>query len=73
MTTTMMHRVIGPCIAIALLFLIITACGETETEPAAPASQPAAAVATQQPACRTCCRSRRGYANSCNPGDGSHE
>jgi len=50
MNTTMMHRVIGPCIAIALLFLIITACGEAEEEAAAPASQPAAAVATQQPA-----------------------
>ena len=50
MNTTMMHRVIAPCIAIALLFLIVAACGETETEPATSASQPAAAVATQQPA-----------------------
>ena len=49
MTTKMMRRIVSPCIAIALLFLLITACGETETEPAAPASQPAAAVATQQP------------------------
>ena len=49
MTTRMMRRIISPCIAIALLFLLITACGETETEPTAPASQPAAAVATQQP------------------------
>ncbi len=50
MTTKMMHRVVVPCIAISLLFLIIAACGETETEPAAPASEPAAVVATQQPA-----------------------
>ena len=50
MNSTMMHRVVGPCIAVALLFLVITACGEAETEPAVSQAQPAAAVATQQPA-----------------------
>ena len=50
MNSTMMHRVVGPCIAVALLFLIIAACGEAETEPAVSQAQPAAAVATQQPA-----------------------
>ncbi len=50
MNSTMMHRVVGPCIAVALLFLIIAACGETETEPAVSQAQPAATVASQQPA-----------------------
>ena len=50
MTTKMMRRIISPCIAIALLFLFITACGETETEPAASAPQPTAAVVTQNTA-----------------------
>ena len=50
MTTRMMRRIVSPCIAIALLFLLITACGEAETEPAAPAPQPTTAVVTQNAA-----------------------